>query len=75
LRILPAILLSFALGGCSGMDVFAPASPAFSAPGPCGALARQRLEDARMSGLADGVEKAVFDHNYQACLKQDVVAR
>jgi hypothetical protein len=75
LRILPAILLSFVLGGCSGMDVFAPATQAFSAPGPCGALARQRLDDARMSGLVDGVEKAVFDHNYQACLKQEAAGR
>ena len=75
MRILPAILLSFVLGGCSGMDVFAPAPQAFSAPGPCGALARQRREDARMSGLADGIEKAVFDHNYQACLKQEAAAR
>ncbi|HJR55123.1 MAG TPA: hypothetical protein VJ798_00975 [Rhizomicrobium sp.] len=75
MRILPAILLSFVLGGCSGMDIFAPSSRAFSAPGPCGALARQRLEDARLAGLADGYEKAIFDHNYQACLKQEAAAR
>ncbi len=56
------------------MEVFAPAQ-SFSAPGPCGALAAQRLNDARLVGLADGYEKTIFDHNYQSCLKQDAAAR
>ena len=47
----------------------------FSATGQCGTLSRQRLEDARLAGLADGHEKAIFDHNYQACLKQEAAAR
>lgn len=76
MRFLPVMLLSLLLGACSGMDLFAPGPPqSFSAPGPCGALAQQRLEDARMSGLVDGVEKAAFDYTYQDCLKQTGTAR
>lgn len=69
-RKLPVLLLPFLLSACAGMDVFAP-TPSFSAPGPCGVLARQRLEDARMTGFADGYERAIFDNTYQSCLKQD----
>jgi hypothetical protein len=69
------MLLCLLLGGCSGMDLFAPAPQVFSAPGPCGALARQRLEDARMMDLAGGLDRAIFTNTYQACLAQSAGTR
>lgn len=70
MRILFSLLMtSVLLTGCADMPLFASASQNFSAAGPCGALARQRLEDARMSGLADGYEKAIFDHANRECLR------
>jgi len=63
------LLLAVLLGGCAQIARFrAPPSPALSAPGPCGIQARQRLDDAIMSGNTEGSEKAVFDNAYQACL-------
>jgi hypothetical protein len=50
--------------GCAAFDP----EPSFSAPGPCGALASQRLQDAQLAGLAEGHDKAIFDHAYRSCL-------
>jgi hypothetical protein len=51
-----------------------PRQTAFTAPGKCGVLAQQRLNDAQLMGRAEGYEKAIFDHNYQACLKVEAAA-
>ena len=67
MRIAFLLLTMSALAGCADPGLFAPAQD-FSAAGPCGALARQRLDDARMSGYAQGYEKAIFDHANRECL-------
>jgi hypothetical protein len=64
--VLSTLIAGALLCGCSGMGL-APRQN-FSAPGACGVLARQRLEDARLMGLADGYERAIFDTAYKDCL-------
>jgi hypothetical protein len=74
LRVVFSLLTASALlAGCADPALFSPAQD-FSAPGPCGALARQRLEDARMSGYAQGYEKAIFDHAHRECLAREAAS-
>jgi hypothetical protein len=62
-----AVFLATAFAaGCAGDGSLAGAD--YSAPGACGALARQRLNEARMIDLAAGYEKAIFDNTYRDCL-------
>ena len=70
MRIAFLLLTMSALSGCADLTLFAPPQD-FSAAGPCGALARQRLTDARMSGYAEGYEKAIFDHANRECLARE----
>lgn len=75
MRIVFSLLMASALlAGCADLALFRPAQN-FSAAGPCGALARQRLEDARMSGYAQGYEKAIFDHANRECLAHEAASR
>jgi hypothetical protein len=66
---LSLLLLAGMLGGCADLALLR-AHPNLTAPGPCGALARQRLDDIVMSGDFDGDEAAIFKAAYQQCLAQ-----
>jgi hypothetical protein len=63
------LALAATMGGCSNLTTYrARPAAAVSMPGPCGALARQRLDDAVMAGEAEGYERAILNKSYQDCL-------
>lgn len=66
------LLAVVSLVGCANFSSFKP--PAATTWGGCGAVAKQRLSDAEMMGLAEGYEKAIFDRSYQDCLKVEAAS-
>jgi hypothetical protein len=53
------------LCGCSALGP----RPVLSAPGECGRVARERLDDALMADLAEGHEREIFERTYEDCLR------